>query len=78
MFNFGNKIVLGIISFLAIVYCIALILSLNGWGYPGYESQYHHYPRYYYGQGDYYPDKSVKSGSHGGINRKGGGPHGGK
>ena len=41
------------ISFLAIIYCIALILSLNGWGYPGYESQYHHYPRYYYGQGDY-------------------------
>jgi hypothetical protein len=69
-------IITGLMSFL---YAMALYLSLQGWGYPGYYG--YHQPSswtYINGSVQYYPEKSLRDGSVHGPNRKGGGPKSGK
>lgn len=68
----------GLVVAMAVVYIFVLIISVNGWGYMGYNG-YHRGPSFmYWGGPDIHHEKSVRDGSVGGPNSRGGGFSGGK
>lgn len=67
-----------LVVLLALVFLIILTFSLNGWGYMGYYG-YHRGPSlWYWGGPKVYHNPSLRSGSIGGPNVRGGGFSGGK
>jgi hypothetical protein len=64
---------------LSVIYAFLLYVSINGWGYMGYNG-YHEGPSFWYFNSNvgYYPEPSLRDRSLGGPGRAGGGPRAGK
>lgn len=79
MNNQKGGVIIGVIIALVIFYFLLFSLSFRGWGYPAYFGGYAYGPSFwYFGGPRFYGTPSVRTGSTGGPNRRGGGPRFGK
>ena len=69
---------IGLLMVMAVAYLFILFISLKGWGYMGYGGYHRGVSSMYWGGPSIHRQPSVRDGSIGGPNRRGGGYSGGK